>query len=640
MTPGTVWLHIGSPKTGTTSLQGFLNANATALAARGVNYVRAGRSNIAHNRLAMAARRGSAAAELAAIDAECHAAPEAEHILSSELLFNAHTARRITTAISAGQIPRCRIVCYLRRQDSYLAALYKQLLKNGRIPPDREAFLANAPRHARYLETLAIYADRFGAANLIVRPFARDRLAAGDIVVDFANLTGLDFATDMERNATFANKTFSVEMSELIARTGTDGAVNTRELIRELISLDLPGTIRAHDVFTLEQRRRLMAGFTAENAEIARRFLPADEVFFNTDDLYDGEVPDPVPDAEARQADRNTAREAIMTAIENLQARTGDDSATATPPQAAPEPGDFAASAPADQPPSWYREIYPAGPRNGFYHRTGPYSCSFVDRGPEQLVVTFDNLHNAGDPRLAREPWAQKFVADKGYSHLGVYAQAPTWFRDADFIAYLEQLRDQGFFARFRRVALTGTSMGGFAALAFASLAPCSTVIAYSPQTTLDTALVPWERRFAKGRAADWSLPFSDAATEATAAARLYVVYDPYLKADRRHVDRLEPHNLVRLKGFGLGHKSALTLNRMDRLKQVMDEAIKGTLNEARFYAMIRARKNVYIYRQAIEGYLVERGQTGRAEAFHAAFKRRRQRLRASAKARAAADQT
>ena len=42
-------LHIGSQKTGTTSIQGFLKNKADALAVEGVNYISAGRTNIAHN---------------------------------------------------------------------------------------------------------------------------------------------------------------------------------------------------------------------------------------------------------------------------------------------------------------------------------------------------------------------------------------------------------------------------------------------------------------------------------------------------------------------------------------------------------------------------------------------------------------
>ncbi len=274
--------------------------------------------------------------------------------------------------------------------------------------------------------------------------------------------------------------------------------------------------------------------------------------------------------------------------------------------------------------PGWYREIFPAGPCDGFYAKLGAHSASFVDRGTHQLVVTFDNLSDAGNPRYDREPWAGKFCADNGWSHLGVYAQPPSWFRDARLISYLEGLRDDGFFKRFERVAFCGTSMGGFGAVTFCDLSPGCTVMAFSPQTTLAADLVPWEKRFAKGRAMDWSLPYSDAAEHTAQAGKVFVVYDPFLKEDATHALRLKGDNIVFLRGFGLGHKSAFMLHRMDRLKLTMAQAITGDLTPARFYAQIRNRKDIYLYRTNIESYLETMGRPALIDIFRNAFKQRR----------------
>lgn len=279
--------------------------------------------------------------------------------------------------------------------------------------------------------------------------------------------------------------------------------------------------------------------------------------------------------------------------------------------------------------PSWYREIFPAGPNRGFYHNLGDHSAVFVDRGPGQLVVSFDNLAEAGGRRYDREAWAAKFCADREWSHLGIFAQPPSWFRDMELITFLEGLRKTGFFQRFERVAFCGASMGGFGALAFCSLAPGSTVVAFSPQTTLAHDKAGWESRFRKGMSQDWSLPYSDAAEHATSASRVYVVYDPFLGLDRRQAGRLDPGNVVELRGFGFGHKSALVLRRMYRLKQVMEQGITGQLTAKGFYRLIRNRKDVYLYRKSMEDHLRDRGRGDRAEQVITAFKLRRKLQRA-----------
>jgi hypothetical protein len=620
---GKIWFHIGSPKTGTTSLQGFLNDNAAKLRGEGrMNFVEAARSHIAHNQLASAARMGEAERLFDQIGREADEMPDATHVVSSELLFNSFTARKVAAAVPENLKNRSKVICYIRRQDSYLEALYKQLLKNSRIEPDRQAFLADARRRVRYLDTLNAYADAFGRKNVIVRPFGPKTLISGDIVHDFASQIGLELTPGLKLHQGFANRTFSAEMSEMLSLMGEKTDFNVREVIRELIALNHPGTIRSRDVFSRAERRQLMDVMARENKKLVRRYLPDHGDFFDASDLDAKDDGPPERGLEDQISDRIAATEAIMMAMGNLQRRRKQElelTADETPP-----PDTHNGLEEEFAPPSWYREIYPGGDHTGWFQKFGDYSCSFVDRGTDQLVVSFDNLSQAGNDAYAREPWAQKFCEDRGYAHLGIYAQKPTWFRNADLIDHLEKLRDEGFFRRFKNVSFVGTSMGAFGALSFSSLAPGATVVAFSPQTTLDSLEVPWEERFAKGRAADWTLPYSDAALETGSASKIYLIYDHFHIGDRRHIERLSGDNLIKLKGFGIGHKSALVLSRMDALKQVMEDGVKGTLDPQDFYKALRARKDIYLYRQSMEGYLKDRGQETRATRFGTAFKKRR----------------
>lgn len=619
-----IWLHIGSPKTGTTSLQGFLNENASRLRLDGrMNFVESARAHIAHNQLASGARMGTSGQLLEQICREADTMPDCPHVISSEMLFNAFTARKLAATVPEEMKSRTKVIAYIRRQDAYLEALYKQLLKNSRIEPDRQAFLADANRRVRYLDTLNAYADAFGRENVVVRPFSSDDLIAGDVVQDFAAQIGLEITPELKLHSGFSNKSFSAEMSELLATLGERTEFNVREVIRELIAIDHPGTIKSRDVFTTAERRALMDQMAPENKKLIRRFMPDHKAFFSAKHLAEDVPPKTVEDRLREQiADRAAASEAVVIAIGNLQSRrkqeaelAAEDASTKTQPTGLEE--EF-------MPPSWYQEIYPGGDRTGWFTSLGDHAASFVQRSKKQLVVSFDNLSQAGNDAYAREPWAQKFCADRNFSHLGIYAQTPTWFRDADLIAYLEGLRDQGFFKAFKSVAFVGTSMGAFGALTFSSLAPGATVVAFSPQSTLNADLVPWETRFGKGRAADWSLPYSDASMHLSSAKKAYLIYDPFHAADRAQIDRLRGKNLVHLKGFGLGHKSALVLNRMDVLKLAMEKGIAGKLSEAEFYSAIRGRKDIYLYRQSMEGYLRGTGQDARADRFVQAFKKRR----------------
>ncbi|MCB1400856.1 MAG: hypothetical protein KDJ82_13930, partial [Rhodobacteraceae bacterium] len=151
-------LHIGSPKTGTTSLQQFLNLNEDRLREGGINYMRAARSHIAHNPLPIAVTQRRDEALLRAILDEYRSDPDATHVVSSEIMFRILVAQRFHEVFPADLRAETKVICYIRRQDHYAEAIYKQRAKNGLVKVDRQAFLAAQMPKLRYSPLLASYA--------------------------------------------------------------------------------------------------------------------------------------------------------------------------------------------------------------------------------------------------------------------------------------------------------------------------------------------------------------------------------------------------------------------------------------------------------------------------------------------------
>lgn len=270
--------------------------------------------------------------------------------------------------------------------------------------------------------------------------------------------------------------------------------------------------------------------------------------------------------------------------------------------------------------PPWLTDLMPGGKGVGFLRKGRGHTLMHVARKKPILLVTFDNLSNVGDTSTARAPWAYKFAQDLNLSHLGVMAHVKAWYRDGALIDEMQRLADDGFFARYERVVFAGTSMGGFAALAFAKLAPGSHVIAFSPQTTLDTDLVPWESRFWSGRRQDWSLPLSDGAQTIEDCAQVNVIYDPYNELDRKHAERVQGPNVRHLKCFYANHKTPVYLRRMGTLKDIMELGVMGELSEARFYSLLRARRSLPWYRGNLEGYFRAKDRPEMADRVARAF--------------------
>jgi hypothetical protein len=261
--------------------------------------------------------------------------------------------------------------------------------------------------------------------------------------------------------------------------------------------------------------------------------------------------------------------------------------------------------------PQWLADLRSSDFRRGFYHSDRDFAGVFSERSIDQLIISFDNLSNVRDPSLTRDPWGYDFCRKRGFSQLGILSFQPNWFRDPALFEFLTGLRDDGFFRRFRRVALIGTSMGAYGAAAFASLAPGATVVAMSPQSTLDPARVPWEERFRVGQRQDWSGPFADAAQEVVEAERVYMFYDPLFAPDRQHAARFTSPNVLHMKTRHSGHKSALFLRRAELLSRVMEQAVSGDLTPQEFYRLYREGRRLPWYLNALTGAVMDRGRPG-----------------------------
>jgi pimeloyl-ACP methyl ester carboxylesterase len=253
-----------------------------------------------------------------------------------------------------------------------------------------------------------------------------------------------------------------------------------------------------------------------------------------------------------------------------------------------------------DPAPPWFVEIYPGGDGIGFLHKMARHAVSYHERSKDVLLISFDNIANVNDRSFAREPWGWKFFHDQGYSHMGIFARTKAWYRDREIIDYLQARAAEGFFDQFGKVVLTGSSMGGFGALAFAPLIPKSTVIAFNPQSTLDTRLVPWEERYRFGQVQDWDLPFGDGAAGLLTLGPVYIIYDHFFEPDRQHANRLKAPNVTLLKSWFSNHFAAPMLRKLDMLKPVMLGGIDGTLTEDAFYQMFRARRGLPWYMRGL----------------------------------------
>lgn len=301
-------VHIGSGKTGTTSIQQFLGINRPALAERGLLYPASpGRNR--HTRLglfllpdeelptrpAWPRQRAASPAEFrrefrSELIDEVNASGLSRVLLSDEALYGApdevlHRLRALADA-HAG---RTRLVCYLRRQDQHVASRYQQVVKVGetrRFAERTEALdLSSTYDYAGRLDTWERLLD---PSELVVRRFERDSFLDGSLHRDFLTAAGVDAPLDVFEQVSVRNESLDAESVEFLRilnlhRVRHEGAVvgmiNNRRLVRRLADSCSGPTLTLSE----PEQDAFMAQWEDSNRAVAKRYFGDGEgVLFRT----------------------------------------------------------------------------------------------------------------------------------------------------------------------------------------------------------------------------------------------------------------------------------------------------------------------------------------------------------------------
>jgi len=206
MEPRILFLHIGTHKTGTTSLQAMVAAHPAHFESQGLYYPRTGRAGWGHHNIAWQLtgdeRFDPRAGTLADLLDELRTADPSAVLVSSEDFEYLYRA--------PGQLSRLRralddlgyavrIVVTLRRQSDYVESLYAELLKHG-LKADLDTFVSDALAQGGvshgtwefrliYDQLLDAFADVFGEDSVRAIPYDPDD-SAGPLLRHCGELIG------------------------------------------------------------------------------------------------------------------------------------------------------------------------------------------------------------------------------------------------------------------------------------------------------------------------------------------------------------------------------------------------------------------------------------------------------------------
>ena len=212
-------VHIGLSKTGTTSIQRYLFANETGLAAQGFAVARPGFHPDSFLELPVAVQVSSGGVTLNdwvkatngfdTDSAQANMANAAEKaiataaaspncktvILSSEHLFPWMSSEEPNYIQALDDylgktFESRRYICYIREPMSWLLSLYSQSLRNG-ARRSLKQFMEMA-KDWTTADQIMRWSSILGSDRFSVRVLDRSRLVGGDVVADFAQFAGFD----------------------------------------------------------------------------------------------------------------------------------------------------------------------------------------------------------------------------------------------------------------------------------------------------------------------------------------------------------------------------------------------------------------------------------------------------------------
>ncbi len=226
-------------------------------------------------------------------------------ILSNEVFWYRENREILKEAVKKWD--NVKVLVYLRRQDLYLESRYMSFIRNGETKDFGEwmnLFLNGEYRipdtehkeDINYLQELRSIEEVIGIKNLHVRTFDKTQWKHGSLIEDFIDVLEIkEISQKVIAEDIVANSALSMEKAELyreLNRSLSQGERSAWGFFRtsgtaKLDTLFYPDTLRKKKYLLLnpEQRKEIWRRFKTENKEIALRYQ-------NRKDLFEYKLPD------------------------------------------------------------------------------------------------------------------------------------------------------------------------------------------------------------------------------------------------------------------------------------------------------------------------------------------------------------
>ncbi|MEQ8897680.1 MAG: hypothetical protein RID23_11345 [Roseovarius sp.] len=315
-----LWLHIGTPKTGSTAIQRYARSRQPYLASKSVDFLIRGRRG-SYNDLGVQLRGGQrteAQKTGTEIRRKIAESPAETLVLTSEM-FTGSDPAMLREVLALEEPFETRILGYFRRQDRYLESSYKQKMKTGKVKPGFQNYVDKfGTKGGEYRRIIAGWDDAWPDAEFIFRRFDPAAFPKGDVVHDFMGLLGLDIEADGKPPSDeAANPTPSIDLLDLMQLVADMPGLDARKVFRSMPV----GTLPRFEGRAMDNAAALalLQQFEADNEALRQRFFPDDPALFPMDDL---KGPDAAIASPGFSDDQRAMIRALLQAVTEQTARS------------------------------------------------------------------------------------------------------------------------------------------------------------------------------------------------------------------------------------------------------------------------------------------------------------------------------
>lgn len=297
----TLYLHIGTSKTGTTTIQTYCGINREQLKSKGVlfpimpyHYDRITKNRNGHFLYAMIYENGVRNKEKEEqvlkqeLDYIVDCFKDYDNVLlSEESIWWATATRRkglwkYLQEHSQQNNYQVKIIVYLRRQDQFMMSRYNQIIKTdtgGGTQRFYEYFKDMNGKYKcvmNYRQRLDYMAKFFPKENIVVKRFDRSYFYNGDLNADFLHILGVeidDTFAELPKDENLGISVQSGELKRVLNRLGTMTFAENQKLLQMLNECEELLPKREVSIMTTEHIEKFMKKFIDDNESIAVDYI-------------------------------------------------------------------------------------------------------------------------------------------------------------------------------------------------------------------------------------------------------------------------------------------------------------------------------------------------------------------------------